>query len=103
MGLAWQQGPLAAGSVGRFLTAQPLPDHMQRYTVAVAYHRTDIREAELKPVDGQTFCPCKGLADYYTVGENRLHAEPGQSVVPHGIDRGLDPDEILQNTAGQHG
>ncbi|MDG4824488.1 DUF427 domain-containing protein [Asanoa sp. WMMD1127] len=25
----------------------------------------------------------------------RLALEPGQSVVPHGIDRGLDPDEIL--------
>ncbi|OBI07122.1 DUF427 domain-containing protein [Mycobacterium scrofulaceum] len=25
MGLAWQQGPLATGSVGRFLTEQPLP------------------------------------------------------------------------------
>ncbi len=28
MGLAWQQGPLAAGSVGHFLTAQPLPDRL---------------------------------------------------------------------------
>ena len=28
MGLAWQQGPLAAGSTGRFLTAQPLPEHL---------------------------------------------------------------------------
>ncbi|WSA99298.1 hypothetical protein OIE54_08515 [Streptomyces sp. NBC_01794] len=24
----------------------------------------------------------------------RLHLEPGQNVVPHGIDRGLDVDEI---------
>jgi hypothetical protein len=31
--------------------------------------------------------------------DERLHLEPGQSVVPHGIDRGLDPDEILQDTA----
>ena len=96
--------------------------------------RADIDEAELKPVDGQTFCPYKGLADYYTIGERkraawsyvnawpeagrigdlvsfepdkidvwlddvRLHLEPGQSVVPHGIDRGLDPDEVLQATA----
>lgn len=28
MGLSWQQGPLAAGSVGRFLTDQPLPDRL---------------------------------------------------------------------------
>ncbi|WP_262414283.1 DUF427 domain-containing protein [Actinacidiphila acidipaludis] len=24
----------------------------------------------------------------------RLSAEPGQSVVPHGVDRGLDADEV---------
>jgi uncharacterized protein (DUF427 family) len=28
MGLAWQQGPLASGSVGHFLTAQPLPPRL---------------------------------------------------------------------------
>ena len=28
MGLAWQQGPLATGSVGHFLTAQPLPPRL---------------------------------------------------------------------------
>ena len=31
--------------------------------------------------------------------DERLHLEPGQSVVPHGIDRGLEPDEILQYIA----
>jgi uncharacterized protein (DUF427 family) len=28
MGLAWQQGPLATGSIGRFLTEQPLPPRL---------------------------------------------------------------------------
>ena len=28
MGLAWQQGPLAAGPAGRFLTAEPLPGRL---------------------------------------------------------------------------
>src|SRR5579875_1059365 len=28
MGLAWQQGPLAPGSVGRFLVAAPLPERL---------------------------------------------------------------------------
>lgn len=28
MGLSWQQGPLAPGAVGRFLTDQPLPDRL---------------------------------------------------------------------------
>ena len=91
--------------------------------------RDDVTESALEPVDGQTFCPYKGLASYYTVGDreraawsytdawpevgrvrnlvsfepdkidvyldgNRLHLEPGQNVLPHGVDRGLDPDEI---------
>lgn len=28
MGLAWQQGPLAAGAVGKFLSADPVPERM---------------------------------------------------------------------------
>jgi hypothetical protein len=28
MGLAWQQGPLAAGAVGRFLVPDPLPERL---------------------------------------------------------------------------
>ena len=28
MGLAWQQGPLSAKSVGRFLVADPLPERL---------------------------------------------------------------------------
>ena len=35
--------------------------------------------------------------DVYLDGK-QLHLEPGQTVVPHGVDRGLDPDEILQKT-----
>jgi len=26
----------------------------------------------------------------------QLHLELGQAVTPHGVDRGLDPDEVLQ-------
>lgn len=29
----------------------------------------------------------------------RLRVEPGQTVIPHGVDRGLDVDEILRRTA----
>ena len=32
--------------------------------------------------------------------DKKLALEPGQSVVPHGIDRGLDPDEILERGNG---
>ena len=92
--------------------------------------REDIDQSALVPAEGQTFCPYKGLCNYYDIGEQRragwsylkawpevtrisnlvsfepdevtvllddrrLALEPGQTVVPHGIDRGLDPEEIL--------
>ncbi|MFD8393527.1 DUF427 domain-containing protein [Streptomyces sp. NPDC059680] len=91
--------------------------------------RADIDETRLRRVEGQTFCPYKGLCDYYDIGDarraawsylnayrevgrigdlvsfeadkvevrldgTRLHLEPGQNVVPHGVDRGLDADEV---------
>jgi uncharacterized protein (DUF427 family) len=95
--------------------------------------RQDVDESALKPVDGQTFCPYKGIASYYDVGSrkraawsyldawtevvrvsnlvsfepdkidvyldgNQLQLEPGQTVIPHGVDRGLDTDEVLGRT-----
>ncbi|MFC0436226.1 DUF427 domain-containing protein [Kutzneria buriramensis] len=94
--------------------------------------RSDVDLSALTPVEGQTFCPYKGLASYYDIGGRRraawgypeawpevaavsgwisfepdvvdvwldgrkLALEPGQTVVPHGIDRGLDPDELKGN------
>ena len=91
--------------------------------------REDVDQSALTAVDGQTFCPYKGLASYYDIGTHRRAAwsyreawpevgkvadhvsfepdkvdvtiddrplvpEPGQAVTPHGIDRGLTPDEI---------
>ncbi|WP_242331377.1 DUF427 domain-containing protein [Streptomyces formicae] len=79
-------------------------------------------------MEGQTFCPYKGLCDYYDIGEasraawsyrdayeevgriggmvsfepdqvevrldgKLLEPEPGQKVVAHGVDRGLEADE----------
>lgn len=96
--------------------------------------REDIDESALKPVDGQTFCPYKGIASYYDIGsrkraawcyadawtevnrvtnlvsfepdkidvyldDRQLHLEPGQTVIPHGVDRGLDTDEVLGRKA----
>jgi uncharacterized protein (DUF427 family) len=93
--------------------------------------REDIDETVLTPAQGQTFCPYKGLANYYDIGSRKkaawsypqawpevarvsnlvsfepdeidvfldnkkLALAPGQTVVPHGIDRGLDPDEMLE-------
>jgi uncharacterized protein (DUF427 family) len=92
--------------------------------------REDVEQSALTLTDDQTFCPYKGLASYYDIGERRgaawcypqawpevgrisdyvsfepdqvdvylddrqLALEPGQTVIAHGIDRGLDPDEIL--------
>ena len=92
--------------------------------------REDIDGNALIAVEGQTFCPYKGLASYYDIGEHKkaawsyekawpevarvsnfvsfeadkvdvflgdkkLGVESGQSVMPHGVDRGLDADEIL--------
>jgi uncharacterized protein (DUF427 family) len=36
--------------------------------------RTDIVADALEPVDGQTFCPYKGLASYYNLGDTRTAA-----------------------------
>jgi uncharacterized protein (DUF427 family) len=90
--------------------------------------RADVDESALTPAAGQTFCPYKGVASYYDIGESRraawsyldawpevqrvcglvsfepdrtemlldgtrLRLEPGQAVVPHGIDRDLSLDE----------
>jgi uncharacterized protein (DUF427 family) len=91
--------------------------------------RADIDQSTLKPVEGQTFCPYKGLASYYDIGSHKraawsyikawtevgrvsnlvsfepdkidvyldgkqLQLEPGQTVIPHGVDRGLETDEV---------
>ena len=36
--------------------------------------RSDVVDHALQPVEGQTFCPYKGLASYYDVGEARTAA-----------------------------
>jgi uncharacterized protein (DUF427 family) len=95
--------------------------------------RDDIDQSAVTQVEGQTFCPYKGLASYYDIGQRKraawsyleawpdaarvsgfvsfepdlvdvyldsrkLALEPGQAVFPHGIDRGLDPDEVRQRS-----
>jgi hypothetical protein len=131
MGLAWQQGPLATGSVGYFLTPQPLPQRLLfveplrrrmrvrlgdrwiadsegvvllhepgRYPVAY-FPRDNIQPMRLIAEERLNNHPVLGKEpdkiDVYLDGQ-QLHLEPGQTVVSHGVDRGLDPDEILQNS-----
>jgi uncharacterized protein (DUF427 family) len=111
-------------------TRRPLALYESGFAPRWYVPRDDIDESALEPVAGQTFCPYKGLASYYNIGDRRraawcytnawpevgrvsnlvsfepdkvdvylddkqLHLEPGQTVVSHGVDRGLDPDEIL--------
>jgi uncharacterized protein (DUF427 family) len=111
-------------------TTRPLALYESGFAPRWYVPRDDVDETALIPVEGQTFCPYKGLANYYDIGDRRgaawsylqawpevarisnlvsfepdkidvhlggtkLHLEPGQNVLPHGIDRGLDPDEIL--------
>jgi uncharacterized protein (DUF427 family) len=91
--------------------------------------REDVDESALTAVEGQTFCPYKGLASYYDIGgvsraawsypdawpevrrvaglvsfepdkievtldDTKLELAPGQSVIAHGVDRALDPEEL---------
>jgi uncharacterized protein (DUF427 family) len=111
-------------------TQRPLALYESGFAPRWYVPRDDIDESALKPVEGQTFCPYKGLASYYDIGihkraawsyvnawtevervrnlvsfepdkvevyldGNQLRLEPGQTVIPHGVDRGLDTDEIL--------
>jgi uncharacterized protein (DUF427 family) len=113
-------------------TVHPLALYESGFAPRWYVPRGDIVDSALEPVEGQTFCPYKGLANYYTIGDRKraawsyveawpevarisnlvsfepdkidvfidgkqLHLEPGQTVMAHGVDRGLDPDEILQN------
>jgi uncharacterized protein (DUF427 family) len=112
-------------------TRRPLALYESGFAPRWYVERDDVDGSALDAVDGQTFCPYKGLASYYDIGARKraawsylnawpevarisnlvsfepdkidvhldgkqLHLEPGQTVVSHGIDRGLDPDEILQ-------
>jgi uncharacterized protein (DUF427 family) len=112
-------------------TRRPLALYESGFAPRWYVPREDIDESALESVAGQTFCPYKGLASYYDIGDHsraawcytnawpevarvrnlvsfepdkidvfldgkQLHLEPGQTVISHGIDRGLDPDEVLR-------
>jgi uncharacterized protein (DUF427 family) len=114
-------------------TQRPLALYESGFAPRWYVPREDIDGSSLKSVEGQTFCPYKGIASYYDVGthkraawsyvdawtevarvsnlvsfepdkidvyldDKRLQLEPGQTVIPHGVDRGLDTDEVLGKT-----
>lgn len=111
-------------------TPRPLALYESGFAPRWYVPRADVDESALTAVDGQTFCPYKGLASYYDIGSHaraawsyrdawpevrrvsdmvsfepdkidvyldgkRLELEPGQLVIAHGVDRGLDVDEIV--------
>jgi uncharacterized protein (DUF427 family) len=111
-------------------TTRPLALYESGFAPRWYVPREDVDDTVLTPIEGQTFCPYKGLASYYEIGEHgaaawsyrqawsevarvsdfvsfepdkidvyldgkKLALEPGQTVIPHGVDRGLDTDEIL--------
>jgi uncharacterized protein (DUF427 family) len=112
-------------------TARPVVLYESGFAQRWYVPRQDIDDSALVPVEKQTFCPYKGLASYYDIGDHKkaawsyvrawpevvrvsnlvsfepdqvdvfldarkLALAPGQTVIAHGIDRFLDPDEILK-------
>jgi uncharacterized protein (DUF427 family) len=108
-------------------TRRPLALYESGFAPRWYVPRADVNEAELTPVEFQTFCPYKGMCSYYDIGDARhaawsyldawpevaavagfisfepdlaevsldgqqMRLEPGQSVVPHGVDRDLGID-----------
>jgi uncharacterized protein (DUF427 family) len=109
-------------------TTRPLALYESGFAPRWYVPRADIDQAALTPVEGQTFCPYKGLCDYFDIGDARhaawsyqnaytevarisgfisfepdlvevyrdgarMRLEPGQAVLPHGVDRNLTTDE----------
>jgi uncharacterized protein (DUF427 family) len=107
MGLAWQQGPLAPGAIGRFLVAEPLPQRLlyteplrRRMRVMfggewiaqsdevvllhepgrypVAYFpRADVSDGLLHPTERTTNHPELGATAWYAVGQGDHEAPRG--------------------------
>lgn len=73
---AWQQGPLAAGPVGHFLSEQPLPPRL----------------LFAEPVRRRMRVRLAGSPRATTSSSCASRARPSS---PHGADRALDTDEAL--------
>jgi uncharacterized protein (DUF427 family) len=55
-------------------THQPLACYESGFAPPWYVRRNDIAGSALEPVEGQTFCPYKGLASYYNVGGHKRAA-----------------------------
>jgi len=68
--------------------------------------RSDIDESALTAVEHQTFCPYKGLCNYYDIGDARLAAWSYREAYP-GVGRicdlvSFEPDIVLVELNGTH-
>jgi uncharacterized protein (DUF427 family) len=112
-------------------SARPLVLYESGFTPRWYVPRADIDQSALTPVEGQTFCPYKGVCSYYDIAGaqrgawsyqdawpevrrisglisfepdkvavhldgTRLRLEPGQTVIPHGVDRDLTTAEVAR-------
>ena len=79
-------------------TRRPLAVYESGYAPHWYVHRQDMVGSALQPTDGQTFCPYKGIASYYSVGERTraawsyLNAWPEADRVRNLVS--FDPDKI---------
>ena len=103
MGLAWQQGPLGAGPVGHFLTAEPLPTAAAVRRAAApadagaAGRRVDRRQrgraaaARAGPLPGRVL-PLADVSPGVLVAENRTtqHRDLGDMRLVHRDRRGRE-------------
>ncbi|MGW1255806.1 DUF427 domain-containing protein [Streptomyces sp. NPDC002513] len=67
--------------------------------------RADIDERRLRPVEGQTFCPYKGLCDYYDIGDAHRAAWSYRNAYRE-VDRinglvSFEPDEVEVSLDGK--
>jgi uncharacterized protein (DUF427 family) len=79
-------------------TTRPLVLYESGFAPRWYVPREDIDESALKPVEGQTFCPYKGLASYYDIGEHKRAAWSYEQAWPE-VARisnfvSFEPDEI---------
>jgi uncharacterized protein (DUF427 family) len=99
MGLSWQQGPLSSGAIGVIAeTTRPVVLYESGFAPRWYVPRADIDQSALTPVDGQTFCPYKGLASYYDIGDAHRAAWSYREAYP-GVGRisdlvSFEPDKV---------
>ena len=55
-------------------TRRPLALYESGFAPRWYVTRGDVVESALEPVEGQTFCPYKGLASYYNIGDHKRAA-----------------------------